>query len=109
MIWTSYFAKSGGKSNVISIARPAPSGFRGQTIKELAPSAGLLKKWKRNQILKSQYTIEFNKQLKKLDPNKIGSLCEGKILLCWERSGAFCHRHLVARWLRENGFNVKEL
>ena len=37
--------------------------------------------------------------------------CEGKdiALVCYEKSEDFCHRHLVAKWLKENGYNVEEL
>jgi uncharacterized protein (DUF488 family) len=30
-------------------------------------------------------------------------------LMCYEKVGDFCHRHLVADWLNENGLEVKEL
>ena len=31
------------------------------------------------------------------------------VLLCYEKSGDFCHRHLVANWLSDNlGIEVKE-
>jgi hypothetical protein len=30
-------------------------------------------------------------------------------LLCYEKPSDFCHRHLVADWLNENGYDVKEL
>lgn len=29
-------------------------------------------------------------------------------LICYEKSGSFCHRHVVARWLGKAGFVVKE-
>ena len=29
-------------------------------------------------------------------------------LICYEKSGSFCHRHAVARWLGKAGFVVKE-
>jgi hypothetical protein len=28
--------------------------------------------------------------------------------MCYEKPGSFCHRHLVAEWLRENGFDCRE-
>lgn len=30
------------------------------------------------------------------------------VLLCYEKPTDFCHRHLVAQWLIENGFECKE-
>ena len=29
-------------------------------------------------------------------------------LVCYEKPSDFCHRHLVAKWLKENGYNVEE-
>lgn len=35
---------------------------------------------------------------------------DGSVLLCWEKSGAFCHRRLVAEWLEDAvGEKVQEL
>ena len=35
--------------------------------------------------------------------------CDNIILLCYEKSGDFCHRHILADWLEENfGYKVKE-
>jgi uncharacterized protein (DUF488 family) len=31
------------------------------------------------------------------------------ILLCYEKPGDFCHRHLVADWLTKNGLKTIEL
>lgn len=30
-------------------------------------------------------------------------------LVCYEKSGDFCHRHIVADWLNQAGYDVKEL
>ena len=29
-------------------------------------------------------------------------------LVCYEKPGDFCHRHLVAQWLRDAGYSVEE-
>jgi uncharacterized protein (DUF488 family) len=29
-------------------------------------------------------------------------------LVCYEKSGDFCHRNIVAEWLRNAGYEVKE-
>lgn len=31
------------------------------------------------------------------------------VLLCFEREDQFCHRHLLRRWLRERGVEIREL
>ena len=47
--------------------------------------------------------------LDKLDPHKVAVDLEGKTLLCYEKSEDFCHRHIVAAWLRHYGYEVEEL
>ena len=29
-------------------------------------------------------------------------------LICYEKTSVFCHRHLVAEWLKQNGFKCEE-
>jgi len=109
-IWTSYFAKSGKEPNAVSIARSSPTGYSGEAYKSLAPPPKLLYEWKKGVMSPSLYTEIYKEEvLDKLDPKIVGSLLVGKILLCWEGSGKFCHRHLVAEWLKDNGFEVKEI
>lgn len=98
-IKTSYFAKSGTRKNAVSIARSAPPYFKGQVVSYLAPPYYLLKKYKIDHDEK-YYEFEYiNRVLNHLDPMKVFKELEGKLLLCWEKSGIFCHRHIVARWL----------
>jgi len=37
-----------------------------------------------------------------LNPVHVADDLEGKVLLCWELPGQFCHRRLVAEWLEKN-------
>ena len=47
--------------------------------------------------------------LSRLDPLQVAQeLGHGSILLCWEKPGEFCHRIVVADWLREAGIEVEE-
>ena len=40
---------------------------------------------------------------------KTKNKCDNMILLCYEKSGDFCHRHVLADWLEENfGYRVEE-
>ena len=117
MIYTSYFAKLRKiPSNIISIAISAksPSGFKGLEYKILAPKYGFFMEWKKNHD--NDYYIKcFNEQvLSKLNPKEVVEclyrLSDGKdiVLVCYEKPGDFCHRHLVADWLNKNGYEVKE-
>lgn len=43
--------------------------------------------------------------------NELRLLCpDGKdiCLICYEKPNDFCHRHLVADWFRENGYEAVE-
>jgi len=105
MIQTSYFAKY-KKSDGISIARGTPKWFHGDQFPDLFPSWKLIK----GNFSKKEYTrIYYEEVLSKLRPSGIAALLDGKTLLCWEKSGDFCHRRIVAEWLyNELGIIVKE-
>ena len=47
--------------------------------------------------------------LDNLDPNEIRLALEGKILLCYEKPGDFCHRHLLAHWMNEHSIPCIEI
>lgn len=98
----------------VSIALWTPKWFDGVYYKKLAPSEKLLNEFKNGKHVGDidYYTEVFNKQLSKLNPKEVieelGELTGNKIsfpvniiLLCYEKHG-FCHRHLVAKWLRKS-------
>ncbi len=72
-------------------------------------------KVKNKQITEEEYTIEYNKYLSNFNAktvyDKLCNLVNGEpVLLCYEKSGEFCHRHLVAKWLEENlKIEIKEV
>ena len=117
MIYTSYFAKLKSLPEdviPISICGKAPDWYKGLQYKKLAPKYDFFMKWKENHD--NDYYIEcFNEQvLDKLDPMRVyQELCslaksDDIALICYEKPSDFCHRHLVADWLRERGFDVEE-
>ena len=100
---SSYFSKSSKNPNAVSIAGKAPSWYEGREYKKLAPSYWFFKKYKEDGD-KESYIEQYNKEvLDKLDPKEVHEeLGEDSVLLCWENSEKFCHRHLVADWLMKN-------
>ena len=59
-------------------------------------------------------SLTGNRKAVKATLDKILSMARERkkdvVLLCFERPGAFCHRHVLADWLgNELGLNVKEL
>ena len=93
----------------VSIALTA-KGYEGACYRKLNPS------WSYMDDPEDMYTRKFNQHLATLTPqavyNELSALSGGKdvVLLCHEKEGDFCHRHLVARWLEANlHITVKEL
>ena len=116
-IVTTYFAKLRTlPDNIvpISICSKAPTWYNGLQYKKLAPRYEFFMKWKKDHD--NDYYIKcFNEQvLSQLEPTtvikelmeKAGS--ENIALVCYEKPGDFCHRHLVAEWLNNNGYTVEE-
>ena len=115
---TSYFANKflTRDDNLVSTAGLMPDWFKKsypnvRVYKDLAPPKKLVYDYKGGKITKEIYTEQYNKQLEKLDPKKVyKDLGENAILLCWEATGKFCHRHLVSIWLKEKlNIEVEEL
>ena len=121
-IYTTYFAnlKKLPKDIVpIAICGKSPTGFKGAQYKKLAPKYDFFMKWKENHD--NEYYIQcFNEQVLSVldaklvidDLKRISGIenngKSGIAMVCYERPEDFCHRHLVAKWLNENGYNVKE-
>ncbi|WP_156955874.1 DUF488 family protein [Solidesulfovibrio alcoholivorans] len=111
MITTSYFAREKDIANPVCIAQVKPSWSKSREYKKLAPPWALVDRYKRGLVTPQQYTQEFTfVVLSLLNPvevmNEIVSLFgEDATLLCYEKSGDFCHRRIVAAWI-EKGTGV---
>lgn len=119
MIYTSYFAKLKKLPDdivPISICGKAPDWYKGLQYKKLAPKYDFFMEWKKTHD-NEQYIKCFNEQvLSKLNATEVirdlfdltirvdKSFC----LICYEKPTDFCHRHLVAEWFRQNGFECEE-
>ena len=110
MINTSNFAKSKRypKDCLISIARWQPKGANLRSYPDLFPDEGTLRRYKINGDEK-QFEKEYRQKLAGLHPAQVAGDLDGKILLCYEKSDAFCHRHIVRSWLNANGFPCEEI
>lgn len=114
-IYTGYFAKLKlykEKGLIpISIALKNPDWYIGHTCSYFAPSYDLLSRYKKNEIDSDKYTIIYLNQLDKnivhTKLTNIKTKCENKpiIFLCYEKPSDFCHRHLLAKYIKDN-FNV---
>lgn len=117
MIYTSYFSsKKYNKEQAISIAR-YNKFWQGESYLDLYPSSTLLTWWKSlpEELQKEEYyqqlyfTYYKQETLDKLNPHQVAKDLEGKVLLCYEKSEDFCHRHIAAAWLRHYGYEAEEL
>lgn len=105
---TSYFAKYRGDSGVC-IAMKHPPGFKGVCYPALFPKWSFLSKYFNDHDETAYTRAYYNQVLSKLDPVKVLNELEGATLLCWESPEKFCHRHLVAAWLKQHtGADVLE-
>ena len=111
MIYTSYFAKYRGP-NGVSIARTQP--MKGGVpyfpeLTEFRPPAWMLEGFKEGSITEKEFAHYYrNIVLRGRNASAWGKKLQNKVLLCWEKPGDFCHRNLIAEWLRKAGFDVKE-
>jgi hypothetical protein len=121
MIYTTYFAKLRSlPKNITPIAicaKPVP-GYQGASYRGLAPHYSFYSKYKEDGD-EDYFTLCYKDQvLRNLNPTRVvadlyyqagKNYYDGDIaLVCYEKATDFCHRHLVADWLRDNGFQCEE-
>lgn len=115
-IYTSYFAnlKEVARAHLvpINIALWPPRFFRGKSLYSVAPTRSILKDTKSDEEYIRRYKDEIlaNLNIEKLLKD-IEFLSEGRdvALLCYEKPGDLCHRHLLAEYMNERGCDVHEL
>lgn len=116
MLYTSYFANASNLPESvarISIALYPPRWFSCARFPKLAPTKEILSRWKENHN-EAEYRLAFAVMLARLDVKEVAQELSGLangndvVLLCYEKRGDFCHRHLVAEWFRSNGIHCKE-
>jgi len=114
MILTSYFANHRNfipERKKVSISRITPSWFEADEIAlELAPSKKLLFDYKEGGVSEEEYIRRYKEEtLSKLNPFEIAQKYNNSIFLCYEKTGDFCHRHIVSEWLEENELLIEEI
>ena len=117
MIYTTYFAnlrKLPKSITPIAICAGLPKGYTGLSYKKLAPKYSFFSEWKETHdndfyikqfnflVLKPLSPESVVEDLKRLSPTKDFAL------VCYEKPTDFCHRHIVADWLKQNGYACEE-
>ena len=131
MIYTSYFANIKNlPGNVFPVAITAivPDWYHGKTYSVLAPSKDTLMKIKRDNDVDTYTQRYTNEILNRVFPSivaqdltmmlplsiqmRVENVCINPdyhiALICYEKPDAFCHRHLLAEWLTQNGIPCSE-
>lgn len=117
-IYTSYYGNSRNLHNCITISISIGKPFMiDHYLPELEPTKELLNAYK-GKLDKEGYSKRYKEEvLDKTSPSiiigkirrimiKDGRRCA--VLLCYEKAGDFCHRHLVSEWLRDAGYDIEE-
>ncbi len=117
-IYTTYFANVKNlPKNVIPIAicSKAPDSWKGLQYKRLAPKWEFFKIWKEthdNDFYIREFTSKVTGKLNACSVMRelISMVPSGYdiALVCYEKPGDFCHRHLVAEWLTSVGYVTEE-
>ena len=117
MIYTSYFAKLKKfpeNFQPIAICQFPPKWYTGQSIKIFAPNSDILIQYKSGQLNEEEYIQLYQQQLSNINVldyiEKIFSICKEKtpIFICYEKSINFCHRHILAKYLNDLGYQCEE-
>ena len=84
--------------------------FRGLTYKKISPE------WSYKDDMPPTYKRKYLSKLNKLDAfqilKELELLSNGAdiVLLCHEKTGNFCHRHLFSKWIKEKtGIEIEEI
>jgi len=108
MIFTSNFKIAGHLPQAVAISLGVPRGWQGARCTILAPPRPLIKIMDPGTFI----PLYRGQVLDRLDPYRIIRDLGGDnfVMLCWEHPGEFCHRRVVAAWLRKHtGILVEEL
>lgn len=109
LITTSYFANLRNINTdefcPVSIALHTPRWYSGLRYPMLAPPSFLLDAWNHEVICEEDYAEIYHKMIL-MDLNHVQVAneltkltgCKKIVLLCYEKLGDFCHRHIVSKW-----------
>lgn len=116
-IYTSYFGNSKKLQQagikVIGISLYPPRWFNGISLKQVAPTKSILfangqtqedyKRRYRSEVLSQQDMQQFLKTVEQASVGQDVALC------CYEKPEDFCHRHILADWIKEKlGIEISE-
>jgi len=111
-IHTSNFARNGDKPNAIAISCTVPKWYNGKHYKSLAPEWSMVDAVKKDQMTREQYAVFYLDLLTErgITPEKVLAMIpDNSILLCYESPNNFCHRRVLADWVKDKtGVEIPE-
>ena len=111
MIFTSYWSLAKYVPEPISISLSQPKGFNYREYPKLMPTWPLVRDFKRSLISRKEYVKLYIELIESRDTVErfISELPTECTLMCWEKSGEFCHRIVFARYIKKKlGIEIKE-
>ena len=113
-IYTGYFAKVKHYEMLgytpVAIVASKPKWFEGLYEPLLAPCWALVSDYKLGLITEEDYIRRYTSYLDTLDIPSILNKYSNCVLCCYEKFGDFCHRHILANYLRDKyGIVIIEL
>lgn len=115
VLYTSNFAKHGKDPRSVAITvRPPPFLPGIKHLDALAPTWKMVADYKDGRITAEVYELKYRALLERKGDRETALAClpSGSIMLCYEKPGEFCHRHIAAAWLMEvkgGGVEIKEM
>lgn len=96
--------------NGVAICLYPPLDYNGAQFPRLAPDRKTFFAKKAGDIDEKEYEKQYRELvLSKLNPKDIYQMFQKSVLLCWEDAGDFCHRRIVADWIKEElGLEISE-
>ena len=108
IIHTSYFARLRTAVHPVSISLYTPQGIDIPKYLPLAPTPQILSAYRNHLITKYKYKERYKEEvLAHLDKDKVVAdlraltNSDEVTLICFEKDGTFCHRHIVYSWLTD--------
>lgn len=106
-----FFSELGIDEDCVAISLSVPRGMKIRRYNVLAPSWNLLRFWNDSKKDETAWAIYHDRYIKEvlsgLNPHKVAADLNGKVLMCWCKTDRFCHRYIVADWLRHYDHEVQ--
>lgn len=116
-IYTGYYQKRSEYNGIkVAISRTLPIGWMSLVYQSFAPSYKLLTSYREHRINKEDFENLYLNEINKLNKKEVYEYFnellqyDNIVLLCYERPYQFCHRHILAKWLKEQfNWDVQEM